>query len=85
MSLKEIYLDAYNYVYTMDTIANKKIENLLKNKDIIKKMGITDIPMNNKSFIDRFTQIVNFGIILLISILILYISSGFKKGYKEIK
>ena len=32
-------------------------------------MGITDIPMNNKSFIDRFTQIVNFGIILLISIL----------------
>ncbi|MCT7545251.1 hypothetical protein N5T80_02845 [Aliarcobacter cryaerophilus] len=85
LSLKEIYLDAYNYVYTMDTIANKKIENLLKNKDIIKKMGITDIPMNNKSFIDRFTQIVNFGIILLISILILYISSGFKKGYKEIK
>ena len=27
LSLKEIYLDAYNYVYTMDTIANKKIEN----------------------------------------------------------
>ena len=38
----------------------------------------------NKSIIDGFAEMLHFSIILLITATVLYIISGFKKGYKEI-
>ena len=38
----------------------------------------------NKSIIDGFAEMLHFSIILLITTTVLYIISGFKRGYKEI-
>ncbi|MCT7467020.1 hypothetical protein N5T78_10550 [Aliarcobacter cryaerophilus] len=38
----------------------------------------------NKTIIDGFAEMLHLSIILLITTTVLYIISGFKRGYKEI-